>query len=234
MAATLVAIQNLPVNPFMHVSQAVRQRISVRNFLSTPVANTVIANLLDQAARAPSGGNLQPWRVYVLNDASMARFATHVESRSQAEEPAYAIYPANLKDPYRSSRFKMGEDMYALLGIPREDKAARLAHLARNFQFFDAPAAFFCFVDKIMGPPQWSDLGMFLQSFMLLAEEAGLSTCPQEAWANKAETVSSFLHPPSELTLFCGMAIGYANTQAPVNKLVTEREPLERWATFIA
>ena len=149
------------------------------------------------------------------------------------EEPAYDVYPPALKEPYRSQRFKVGEDMYALLGIPREDKPARLRHLARNFRFFDAPAAFFCFVDRVMGPPQWSDLGMFLQSFMLLAQEAGLDTCAQEAWANRAQMVSDFVNAPEELMLFCGMAIGYANPDAPVNALVADRDPLESWTTFV-
>ncbi|MEM7404656.1 MAG: nitroreductase [Pseudomonadota bacterium] len=217
----------------MKVSEAMRTRISVRNFLDTPVSNAQIGTLLEQAARAPSGGNLQPWRIYVVNDEAMTRFKAFVQSRTEPEEPAYDIYPPNLKEPYRTSRFKMGEDMYKLLGIPRDDKPARLAHLGRNFQFFDAPAAFFCFVDRIMGPPQWSDLGMFLQSFMLLAQEAGIDTCPQEAWSNRAATVAAFLEPPDELMLFCGMAIGHANPDAPVNQLVTEREPLGNWATFV-
>ena len=147
--------------------------------------------------------------------------------------PVYAVYPPQLKDPYRTSRYKLAEDMYALLGIPREDKPARLAHVARNFQFFDAPAAFFCFVDKVMGPPQGSDLGMFLQSFMLLALEAGLDTCAQEAWANWPRTVAEFVGAPAELMLFCGMAIGHANPDAPVNDLISEREPFEHWATFV-
>ena len=124
--------------------------------------------------------------------------------------------------------------MYALLDIPRDDKPARLAHLARNFKFFDAPAAFFCFVDQIMGPPQWSDLGMFLQNFMLLAQEAGLETCPQEAWANWPETVADFVGAPQELMLFTGVAFGHANPDAPVNRLVSDREPFENWAKFIS
>jgi nitroreductase len=217
----------------MNVSEAMQQRTSIRNFLSTPVPDELIAELLTKAARAASGGNLQPWRIYVINGDSMTRFLDYSAKRTAPEKPAYPIYPENLKEPYRSYRFKVGEDMYALLGIPREDKPARLAHLTRNFRFFDAPAAFFCFVDRIMGPPQWSDLGMFLQSFMLLAKEAGLDTCAQEAWSNRAETVSSFLQSPDELMLFCGMAIGHANRDAPVNDLVTEREQLSNWATFV-
>ena len=112
-------------------------------------------------------------------------------------------------------------------------KPARFAHLARNFEFFGAPAAFFCFVDRIMGPPQWSDLGMFLQTFMLLAQEAGLDTCAQEAWANRAQSVAQFVDAPDDLMLFCGMAIGYKDPDAAVNTLVSDREPFDVWAKFV-
>ena len=217
----------------MNVSEAVSNRKSIRRFLDTPVDQSTLETLLTKAARAPSGGNLQPWRVYVINGASMTEFHQHLASYSGKEVPEYAVYPENLKSPYRDSRFKVGEDMYALLGIPREDKAARFAHLARNFEFFGAPCAFFCFIDRCMGPPQWSDLGMFLQTFMLLAQEAGLDTCPQEAWANRAGAVRAFVNPPEELMLFCGMAIGRHDPDAAVNTLVSDREPLHRWATFL-
>jgi nitroreductase len=217
----------------MNVTEAMQARKSIRNFLDTPVDDDIIQALLIKAARAASGGNLQPWRIYVINGEVTSRFIQLVEEQTERETPAYNVYPPKLKDPYRSTRYKLAEDMYALLDIPREDKPARLAHVARNFRFFDAPAAFFCFVDEIMGPPQWSDLGMFLQSFMLLAQEAGLDTCAQEAWANWPQTVAEFVGAPDELMLFCGMAIGHANPDAPVNDLFSEREPFERWATFV-
>jgi nitroreductase len=159
----------------------------------------------------------------------MARFREFLAGRSGAEEPAYQIYPEGLKEPYRSSRFKVGEDMYALLGIPREDKRARLRWIARNFDFFGAPSGFFCFVDRQMGPPQLSDLGMFLQTFMLLAREAGLDTCPQEAWAMRADSVAEFVGAAPELMLFCGMAVGYRDPDAAVNTLVSDREPASVW-----
>ena len=123
--------------------------------------------------------------------------------------------------------------MYAKLGVAREDKPGRFAHLARNFEFFGAPCGFFCFVDRIMGPPQWSDLDMFLQTFMLLAEEAGLSTCAQEAWAARPLTVAKLVGAPEELMLFCGMAIGHKDPDAPVNALVSDREPVENWVKFV-
>ena len=105
--------------------------------------------------------------------------------------------------------------------------------IAKNYEFFGAPAAFFCFVDRQMGRPQWSDLGMFLQTFMLLAREAGLDTCPQEAWAMKQESVTAFVEAPDELMLFCGMAIGYQDESEKVNELRTTRRPVEDWAVFL-
>lgn len=217
----------------MQVSEAVDGRKSIRAFLDKPVSNELLEELLGKAARAPSGGNVQPWRVYVLNGERMSAFKEIVAADTSRETPAYDIYPQNLGEPYRSSRFKVGEDMYALLGIPREDRAGRLKRLFENYQFFGAPAGFFCYVDRQMGPPQWSDLGMFLQTFMLLAMEAGLGTCAQEAWATRPKLVGDFLGVPDELTIFCGMAIGYTDESAPVNTLRSDREPLENFVTFV-
>ena len=217
----------------MNVSDAVAARTSIRRFTDQTVSEDLIRELLEKAARAPSGGNLQPWRIFVISPETMPAFVTHVQQSEKQQEPEYPIYPADLKSPYRDSRFKCGEDMYELLGIPRDDKPARFANLAKNFEFFGAPVGLFCFVDKCMGQPQWSDLGMFLQTFMLLAVEAGLSTCPQEAWAGCSESVKSFVKPDDELMLFCGMAIGYKDENEPVNRLYTDREPLENWAKFL-
>ena len=217
----------------MNVSDAVTQRKSIRNFLDTPVSNAELQGLLEKAARAPSGGNLQPWQIYVVNGERTTDLQNHLAAQTEREQPAYDIYPANLGEPYRSRRFKVGEDMYALLGIPRDDKPARFAHLARNFAFFGAPAGFFCYVDRNMGPPQWSDLGMFLQTFMLLAEEFGLATCAQEAWATRPQAVTSFVGAPETQMLFCGMAVGYANPDAKVNRLVSDRDPFSAWAQFV-
>ncbi len=217
----------------MNVTEAVAARRSIRRFKDKPVAKERLEQLLEKSARAPSGGNLQPWRVFVITSETMPAFLDHVRSSEFQKSPEYDIYPANLKSPYRDSRFKVGEDMYALLGIPRDDKAARLANLAKNYEFFGATAGFFCCVDKCMGLPQWSDLGMFLQTFMLLAKEAGLSTCAQEAWAARSEAVKSFVQYDDELMLFCGMAVGYGDESEPVNSLVSDREPLESWAQFL-
>lgn len=220
----------------MNVSEAVRSRISVRAFLDRPVPEGLLRSLLEAAARAPSGGNLQPWRLYVLSGAPLAELRTSMRprlARDSAPDPLeYDIYPPNLWEPYRTQRFRVGEMMYALLGIPREDKAARLRRFAENYMFFGAPVGLFCFIDRRMGPPQWSDLGMYLQTVMLLLREHGLSSCPQESWSTYNRVVRDFLGAPAELMLFCGMAIGYADETAAVNRLVSERMTLEEFASF--
>jgi nitroreductase len=217
----------------MKVSEAIFARRSIRDFLKTPVSNSLIAELLEKTSRSPSGGNLQPWRIYVLNNKSLTDFFSFQSKWVEPEDPAYEIYPKNLKEPYRTSRYQLGEEMYSLLGIPREDKEARINQVLKNFNFFGAPVGILCFVDKTMGPPQWSDLGMFLQTFMLLAQEYGLDTCAQEAWSMKQDSIKSFLGVDDELMLFCGMALGFKDPASKINQLKSIRRPLDEWATFV-
>jgi nitroreductase len=217
----------------MNVSEAILSRSSIRAFKTKPVSNKLIKDLLTKSARAANGGNLQPWRIYVLNKHSMKAFLKFQSEWNDPEIPGYDIYPRDLKEPYRTSRYELGEQMYKLLGIQRDDKEARINQVMENFKFFGAPAAIFCYVDKQMGPPQWSDLGMFLQNFMLLAKEAGIDTCAQEAWSIKNDSVSSFLGSDEKEMLFCGVAIGYKDPDSLVNKLKSKRRPLQEWARFI-
>ncbi len=221
----------------MSVESALASRKSVRAFLPDPVPEAVIREVLDLAARAPSGGNVQPWRIYVLREDAVARLktvmGTRVPEAPMGEPMEYAIYPKGLTEPYRTNRFGIGEAMYKKLGIPREDKPARLMWMANNFQFFGAPNGFFCFVDKQMGPPQWADLGMYLQSVMLLLQERGIDSCPQEAWAMYPQTVREFVGAPDNEMLFCGMAIGHMDKSQAVNDVVSERMPLEDFASFV-
>lgn len=217
----------------MKVSDAVLSRKSIRAFTDASVSNKVIEELLATSARAASGGNLQPWKIYVINGPSMKTFLDFQSTWSEPERPAYDIYPPNLKEPYRTSRYELGEQMYELLGIARDDKEGRLTQVMQNFKFFGAPAAIFCFVDRQMGPPQWSDLGMFLQTFMLLAQEYGIDTCAQEAWSMKNDSVSKFVDADESDILFCGLALGYKDENAVINKLSSERRPLDQWAKFL-
>lgn len=219
----------------MTVSEAVAARRSVRGFLDRPVDPDLIRRLLELAARAPSGGNLQPWHIDVVGGEPLDEFKREIAAKLMAghkEVPAYDIYPLELDDPYRGRRFAIGEAMYGHIGIPREDKAARRMWFARNFAFFGAPLALFCTVDRRMGPPQWSDLGMYLQTLMLLLVEHGLASCPQECWAIYPETVTAFLNTPDHRMLFCGMAIGYEDLAEPANKLRSERAPVAEWTQF--
>jgi nitroreductase len=216
----------------MDVSEAVRRRKSIRQFTDHPVSDDTLRELLEGAARAPSGGNVQPWRIYVVNGDSMTRFRSYIADQP-IEAGEYEIYPPKLWDPYRTNRFAVGEAMYATIGIERDDKAGRLAQFAKNGDFFGAPAALFCFIDRGMGPPQWSDLGMFLQTFMLLAQECGIDTCAQEYWSVRHSAVRAFVGAPDDELLFCGVAVGHADWDAPINGLVSERMPLDEWATFV-
>jgi nitroreductase len=218
------------------VSQAVATRLSVRDFLPDAVPLETLQALLKKAARAPSGGNLQPWHVTVLTGAPLRQLLDEVSGRlalaPKGEAAEYPVYPENLVPPYSDRRFKIGEDMYALLGIPRDDRAARRAWFARNFQLFGAPVGLFCFVDRMMGAAQFSDLGMFLQTVMLLLREEGLDSCAQEAWSMFAPTVYRVLKTPESHMLFCGMAIGKRNPEARVNLLASERASIEEFASF--
>lgn len=221
----------------MNVHEAVATRRSVRGFLARPVPTEIISRILQLAARAPSGGNLQPWQIKVVSGPALDRLKGIMKERVRqapdGEAAEYAIYPEKLIAPYRDRRFKVGEDLYGHVGIPRDDKVGRKAWFAENYQFFGAPMALFCNVHRTMGPPQWSDMGMFLQTVMLLLREEGLDSCAQECWAVYPQTIGEFLGTPPEYMLFTGMAIGYADPDAPANRLATARAALDEFAEFI-
>lgn len=218
----------------MKVSQALESRISCRAFLDQPVPRETVEKILKAASSAPSGGNLQPWRIYALSGEKLAGVVSEIGSRLETEPRGegmqYRIYPKDLKDPFFSRRHKCGEDLYAAIEVEREDRDGRFAQFKRNFEFFGAPVALFLYLDRTMGPPQWADAGIFLQSLMLMARECGLHTCSQEAWAYWPETISRHVGAPEELILFCGICLGYMDETAPVNALRTDRAELAEFA----
>ncbi|MEO1135883.1 MAG: nitroreductase [Pseudomonadota bacterium] len=222
----------------MNVADAIKSRISTRAFLDKPVSEKILRDLLDIARWSPSGGNLQPWRVDVVMGPARNRLIETVQKAIAenpfADEAEIAIYPAKLGEPWRTRRFEVGEAMYALLGIPREDKPARLQWLLNNYQFFGAPVGLFFSLNRQFDKGQWAHLGMFMQSIALAAAEQGLASCMQEAWAARAKTVSEFLGLEDNEQLYCGMAIGYADPEAKVNKLRSERAPVDDFTRFIA
>jgi nitroreductase len=221
--------------PFMQVREAIATRRTNRAFLPDPVPLETLKEILAQAARAPSGGNLQPWKVHLLigaaRDELVRRVAEKRKETPMGEAPEYHIYPPQLSEPYRTRRFRIGEAMYAALGIPREDKASRLKFFARNWEFFGAPVGLIFTIDRQMQQGQWADLGMFMQNIMLLAREHGLHSCPQEAWAVWHSLIRDYLKVPENEMIFCGMGIGYADENAPVTSLVSERASLEEYVT---
>jgi len=211
-------------------------RHSCRAYTAQAVDDGIIRQLLKTACLAASGGNLQPWFVHVISGDSMARFRAQLTPKFLATPfggtAEYNVYPPELKEPYRSRRHKCGEDLYGHIGVARDDRPARHRQFARNYDFFGAPVGMFFYLDRSMGPPQWSDLGMLIQTLMLLAREQGLETCAQESWALWHKEVGEFLGVPPTLMLFCGLALGYGDYSAPINRLRTERAALEDFATF--
>ena len=219
------------------VSEALDTRLTCRAFTNKVPEKRLIIDLLEKAKRAPSGGNLQPWKIWVVSGNPLKDFiedvAHKIKENPMGEGTEYNIYPPNLKEPYESRRREVGRSMYEVLNIPKEDKAGRLNQFKRNFEFFGAPVAIFFAIDRQMQEGQWSDLGMFMQSIMLLAREEGLHTAPQEAWAIWYKTVSKFLNIPEELMLFCGMGIGYADEDDPINTFRSKRVNIQDFADFI-
>ena len=220
----------------MTVTEALKSRISVREFRDTPLPEPLVREILDVARWSPSGGNLQPWKVVVVAGAER-QAVTDVALRVLSEHPRgeasdYPVYPENLWEPYRTRRYDLGEQMYELLGIPREDKLARLGRFARNYEFFGAPVGLFFVIDRRMGHGQWAHLGMFMQSVALSAIERGVSSCMQESWAAVRTSLGRHFAIGEHDVVYCGMALGYAESSHPVNRLRSERASVDEFATF--
>ena len=208
----------------------------MRDFSDKPVPREALCRVLNAAAWAPSGSNLQPWHVYVVTGAPLAELKALAGARVKAgdawDEREYEMYPAALESPYRERRSAWGAQRYAALGIVREDIEARQRAATANWEFFGAPAGLFLYIHRGMGRPQWADAGMYLQTVMLLLRAEGLHSCPQMAWSVYRKTVAKVLSPPDGLVLFCGMSIGYEDVTASEPR--TGRAPLAETVTFVA
>lgn len=218
-----------------HVDHAITSRRSVRRFLSKPVPKKTVEELLAIASRAPSGTNVQPWKVYALagkakDELSAAILAKHNSTGMDGREFDY--YPTEWTDPWLSRRRKIGFDLYGLLGIGKEDKARMKEQTGRNYQFFDAPVGFIFTMDRQLGRGMFIDYGMFMANLMTAARARGLDTCAQAAFADYHETIREALGIPENELIVCGMSLGYADNAAPENKLTTEREPVAGFTDF--
>ncbi|GFG54096.1 nitroreductase family protein [Mycolicibacterium agri] len=219
----------------MDVYEAVTTRRAVRGFTDEEVPRDVLERVLSAAAWAPSGSNIQPWRIFVVTGEPLAQLKKRAVERVATGQPwderEFEMYPRELKSPYAERRSAFGKERYSALGIAREDWEARQRAAIANWDCFGAPAALFCYIDRDLGRPQWADLGMYLQTVMLLLRAEGLHSCPQMAWSQVRETVSDIVCPPEGLMLFCGMSIGYEDPA--VNYIRTGRAPLTENVTFI-
>lgn len=221
------------------VDAAITSRKSVRAFLPTPVPRESIEEILRVASRAPSGTNTQPWRVYVLTGASKAELSKKIlaayddpeEAATHKEE--YAYYPIEWRSPFIDRRRRIGWDLYGLLKIGKGDKARMHDQHGRNYSFFDAPVGLIFTIDRVMQQGSWLDYGMFLQNIMIAARARGLDTCPQAAFTQFHRIIMEHVGAPSNEMLVCGMSLGHADPGAVENTLVTEREPVEGFATFL-
>lgn len=216
--------------------EAILSRRSVRAFLPNPVPRPLLVRILELAARAPSGSNIQPWQVIVLTGTPLARLGAELRALSLSGDPGteeYAYYPRRWREPYLGRRRKVGFDLYGSLGIPRGDRARMAQQMARNFVFFDAPVGLFFTMDRDMETGSWLDYGMFLENIMIAARGFGLDTCPQAAFNQYGHVITQRLAIPADRMLVCGMALGYADPDAPENRFPVEREPVEAFARFV-
>lgn len=218
------------------VKQGIIERRSLRRFLDTPVARSVVEEILEIAARAPSGTNMQPWRVYVAAGNTkqvLSKDLLEAHYHHQGDHSSeYDYYPDVFEEPFKSRRKKVGIDLYGLLDIKKGEGEKMLEQHGRNYTFFDAPVGMIFAIDRNLKIGSWLDYGMFLQNIMIAAKAYGLDTCPQAAFAKYHKIIRKHLKISEREIIVCGMAMGVADTQAPENQLVTERVPVSEFSQF--
>lgn len=206
-----------------------------RSFTPTPVPDHVLRRVFTAAARSPSSGNLQPWNLVVVRGTSLARIkqciAKRIDAADAGDAPDFTMYPARLPSPYSERRIEASERRYGAMGIARDDTAARTAAVRANWNAFGVPAVLFCYIDRCMGSAQWADLGMYLQTVMLLLREEGLHSCTQMAWTVYARSIAQVVHPPDGWILCCGLSVGSSDPRAL--DLRSTRAPFEETVRFM-
>jgi len=219
----------------MQFAEALRARKSVRAFRPDPVSRAVVEAILEDASRAPSGTNIQPWKVHVVMGAARNRLVAEVLAYREAnpeDDKAEFIHRGKRKEPYLTRMRTLGKAMYGLIGIPKGDAKAGWEQWGRNYKFFDAPVGIIFTIDKELGPMSYVDLGIFAQSLMLSATSRGLSTCAQGAWNQFWTPTKRVLGVPEDEYIVFGISLGYEDAASPVNSLVSEREPVANFATW--
>ncbi len=220
---------------FDSVAEAIESRRSVRGFLDKPVDPALIERLLALAGRAPSGSNIQPWKLHVLTGPALARLTgalTAAHFRGEPEAREYEYYPTRWREPYLGRRREIGWRLYELAGVARGDQEGSLRQRGRNYAFFGAPVGLVFTIDKDLEQGSWLDYGMFLQTLMIAARGAGLDTCPQAAIASYPAIVRREVGIPEDETIVCGMALGHADPDEPTNALRAERAAVATYTVF--
>lgn len=218
------------------VEKAIASRRAVRAFLPDPVDPALVRRLIELAAQAPSGTNMQPWRLRVLGPRTRAKLETALVAALDDPSPReeeYRYYPATFREPYLSRRRKVGWDLYGLLGVAKGDHAGMRRQTEANLRFFGAPVALMLTVDRDLEIGSWLDLGAFVQTLLIAAQGHGLDSCPQAIFARFHQVVRRELSIPQSEVVVCGIALGKADPDAPANRLVPEREPVEGFTCWL-
>lgn len=226
--------RDLPAN-FQAVKDAITSRRSIRAFLPTPVDPALLDEVIRIAGMAPSGSNVQPWKVHVVSGQVRDRLAADLLAAHQAQEPdarEYQYYPVKWRSPYIERRRATGWGLYGLLNIQKGDREAMAKQHGRNFELFGAPVVLMFTIDRDLEMGSWLDYGMFLQNIMIAARGCGLHTCPQAALANYPHIIRRHLGIGEDQIIVCGISIGYADPDDPVNEFQPDRMPLEEFVTY--
>lgn len=218
------------------VEKAIASRRAVRAFLPDPVDPALVRRLIELAAQAPSGTNMQPWRLRVLGPRARAKLEAALVAAlddPSAREEEYRYYPVTFREPYLSRRRKVGWDLYGLLGVAKGDHAGMRRQTEANLRFFGAPVALMLTIDRDLEIGSWLDLGAFIQTLLIAAQGHGLDSCPQAIFARFHGVVRRELAIPESEVVVCGIALGKADPEAPANRLVPEREPVEGFTSWL-
>ena len=220
----------------MNLKDIIKSRYSVRSFTKKNVDIEIIKDMLQISKCAPSRGNIQPWKVYVVTGNAKEKLIERALSNYDngvQEKIEYEIYPNPLDKEYKKRRSECAKDMYAALSIEQDDIESRLTQIRENFKFFGAPVGMIITIDKTFAVNGWGHVGMFIQNICLSAIDNGMGTCLQESWSIYPETVKDVLNIPDNEVVWCGIALGYPNLEHPINNYRTSRESIDKFVTFI-
>jgi len=221
------------------VDRVICERRSIRSFTDQAVEEQLLRDILQVASRAPSGSNIQPWKVYVLTGPAKDRLSQKIietvqdPEKNASHQAEYVYYPKTWREPFLSRRRKVGLDLYTLLGIGRGDQDKMQTQHLKNFNFFGAPVGLVLTIDRSMEQGSWLDYGMFVQNILISAQAHGLATCPQAAFIAYHDIFAQEIGFPNDEQLVCCISLGYENLQAVENQLITEREPIDQFVRFL-